>query len=281
MTVTYGFYNSVNHDRLYSAIQMSNMFDGVIVDGVFRTVGTFLKVVPGTGLQVIVGIGRAWFDHTWTYNDSLLPLDIDLPDMVYTRIDAVVLEVDSSVAVRANGIKVVPGTPAETPLLPTLTNTSEVHQYPLAYVTVPVGMTTIIESDITDMIGTADCPFVAGPLELRVIARQGGDPTDWNQVGTTTYIPGRTGIQVGNNFTAGDAQGRMNVTFPVEFLGKPVVFMTPDEMANDDHLYTAQVLTVETDGFVGLITEHLNTNPYHAYPDRLITINWIAIGPIA
>ncbi len=36
MSVTFGFYNSVNGDRKYDAIQMSSIFDGIIRDGVFQ-----------------------------------------------------------------------------------------------------------------------------------------------------------------------------------------------------------------------------------------------------
>ena len=34
MSVTYGFYNSLNGDRRYDANQMSAIFDGLIIDGV-------------------------------------------------------------------------------------------------------------------------------------------------------------------------------------------------------------------------------------------------------
>ena len=64
MAVTYGFYDSLNHDRLYNAQQMSAIFDGIINDGVFMSVGNQFHTVAGTGMQVIVKSGRAWFDST-------------------------------------------------------------------------------------------------------------------------------------------------------------------------------------------------------------------------
>lgn len=165
MAVTYGFYDSLNHDRLYNAQQMSAIFDGIINDGVFMSVGNQFHTVAGTGMQVIVKSGRAWFDSTWTLNDAEYPLSIDAADVLLTRIDAVVLEVNSEVATRANTIKVVKGTPASTPAKPTLTNTAMVHQHALAYVTVAKNTTAITNSMIEIVVGKTETPYVTAILQ--------------------------------------------------------------------------------------------------------------------
>ena len=74
MSVSSGFFNSLNGDRKYNAAQMSAIFDGLIIDGVFASIGTAFAVKAAGGLTVNVGIGKAWFDHTWTVNDSILPM---------------------------------------------------------------------------------------------------------------------------------------------------------------------------------------------------------------
>ena len=165
MAVTYGFYDSLNHDRLYNAQQMSAIFDGIINDGVFMSVGNQFHTVAGAGMQVIVKSGRAWFDSTWTLNDAEYPLSIDAADVLLTRIDAVVLEVNSEVATRANAIKVVKGTPASTPAKPTLTNTATIHQHALAYVTVAKNITAITNSMIEIVVGKTETPYVTAILQ--------------------------------------------------------------------------------------------------------------------
>lgn len=165
MAVTYGFYDSLNHDRLYNAQQMSAIFDGIINDGVFMSVGNQFHTVAGTGMQVIVKSGRAWFNSTWTLNDAEYPLSIDAADVLLTRIDAVVLEVNSEVATRANTIKVVKGTPASTPAKPTLTNTATIHQHALAYVTVTKNITAITNSMIEIVVGKTETPYVTAILQ--------------------------------------------------------------------------------------------------------------------
>lgn len=158
----FGFYNAINQDRLYYANDVSEIFDGIIEDGVYANVGELFATAPGNGLQVLVKTGRAWFDHTWNVNDSALPLTISTADVTRARIDAVVLEVDARSSVRENSIKVIKGTAAASPTKPALTNTNEIHQHPLAYVTVPGGATAITAANIENMVGKAECPFVIG-----------------------------------------------------------------------------------------------------------------------
>lgn len=166
MTVTYGFYNSVSSDRLYDALQVSSLLDGVIEDGVFPSIGNKLFVVPFSGLTVSVGTGRAWFDHTWTLNDSAYNRTLDTAHTSYTRIDIIAIEINSELATRANSFKVIKGTPASSPVPPTLTNTSTIHQYPLAYITLPPNVTTILSEHISIKVGTTLCPYVSGPLAV-------------------------------------------------------------------------------------------------------------------
>lgn len=166
MSFASGFFNSVDHDRLYDATDISRLFDGLIRDGIFASIGDCLVVKQSNQMNVTVGTGRAWFNHTWSYNDALYPVTIPPSEILMDRIDAIVLEINSVESVRANSIKLIKGTPASTPTKPTLTNTKEVHQYPLAYVTVGKEVTSIRQADIENCVGTSACPFVTGILEV-------------------------------------------------------------------------------------------------------------------
>lgn len=160
-----GFYNSLNGDRKYSAIQFGEMFDGLITDGIYATIGEAFGVTPGAGLGVVVGTGRAWFNKTWSVNDAALPLSLEMADLLLPRIDMVVLEVDTRTAVRDNCIKVVTGTPAVTPEKPALVSENGLYQYPLAYISVAANQDTVAKADIENMMGRTPCPFVTGILQ--------------------------------------------------------------------------------------------------------------------
>ena len=165
MSVSSGFFNSLNGDRKYNAAQMSAIFDGLIIDGVFASIGTAFAVKAAGGLTVNVGIGKAWFDHTWTVNDSILPMTAPEAEVLLDRIDAVVLEVNETESVRENTIKFVKGNPSSAPSRPTLTNEGNVHQYPLCYIYRKYGTAVINQADITPMVGTESTPFVTGILQ--------------------------------------------------------------------------------------------------------------------
>lgn len=192
MAVTCGFFNALEHDRLYDAIQMSSIFDGIIRDGIFSTIGTSMAVTAsGNGLIVNVGAGRAWFNHTWILNDTAYPVEAEAAEVVLDRIDAVVIEVNSSAEVRDCSIKFVKGTPSSRPERPTMIHNAEVNQYALAYVSVRAGQTTIFQADITSVIGNDETPYITGLLQqtsIESIVAQWQDEfyTYFNNFRTTT-----------------------------------------------------------------------------------------------
>ena len=165
MSVRSGFYNSKKGDRSYFASDMSNIFEGIIKDGIFMSIGEYLVVKAGQGMTVNVGPGKAWFNHTWTENDSDYPITDFASEVVLNRIDAVVLEVDATDSVRTNTIKFVKGTPSSEPVAPVMIETATVHQHLLCTISVPAGATEITQSMITNYIGTETTPFVTGILE--------------------------------------------------------------------------------------------------------------------
>ena len=52
MTIKSGFFNSLNHDRVYDADDINSIFDGIITDGVFGNIGKRFVVTPGSGMSV-------------------------------------------------------------------------------------------------------------------------------------------------------------------------------------------------------------------------------------
>lgn len=166
MAVTSGFFNSLNNDRSYDAIEMSSIFDGIIRDGVYMYVdGKLIVTASGNGMQINVAPGRCRFNHTWVRNDAILPLTLNTSEVIMKRIDAIVVDIDQSLQVRKGDIIIVSGTPSQNPVRPTMINEEEHHQYPLAYIEVKPQVTTILQENITNAVGTTNCPFVTCPLE--------------------------------------------------------------------------------------------------------------------
>lgn len=165
---TFGFYNAMNHDRRYNAEEVSSMFDGIILDGIYMHVGNRFIVKSKEELDdtVVVGSGRAWFNHTWSLNDADTAMKGPKSDVVKNRIDAIVIDVDTRDLHRKNQLLWLTGPiTGSTPTRPTLIKSDGHYQYPLCYIERRASSKVIHQADITNMVGTTSAPFVTGVLQ--------------------------------------------------------------------------------------------------------------------
>ena len=157
--LTYGFFNSVNGDRIYNAETISNMFKGLISDGIYKSVGDSLVVQPSSGLTLLVGSGRAVVSERWVENDAAITITLNAAHVTLNRYTAIVLRRD--LTNRQITLEMIDGTPATSPAKPSIIRTDTLYDICLAYVYVGAGATTIQASNITDMRGNADvCGYV-------------------------------------------------------------------------------------------------------------------------
>lgn len=164
MSVTYGFFNSVNNDRLYNADQMSEYFEGLISDGIYENVGGALQVLAGSGMTVNIQTGRMIINSKWLKNDAVLPIQITAADVLLNRYTAIVARLD-----RTNRIIEIiakDGTPATVPTKPEIINNSSYTEKCLAYIYVAKGATAISQSNIEDTrANTNVCGWVTGVIK--------------------------------------------------------------------------------------------------------------------
>lgn len=163
MAVTYGFFNSVNGDRVYNADQMSEYFKGLVSDGVYENVGGALQVLAGTGMSVNVQTGRMIIDYKWLDVDAVLSVPITAAHVTLNRWTAVVARLDRTN--RLMTITTKDGTPASSPIKPTLTNDGVTTEKCLAYIYVGANVTSITQANITDMRPSSSCGWVTGLVE--------------------------------------------------------------------------------------------------------------------
>lgn len=168
MSVTYGFFNSVNRDRLYDANQFSSIFNGIILDGVFSSVGDKFMVTPGEGLSLVVGTGRSWFNGHWTYNDAPVVIDIPAPVDIYGMYYALIIDVDE--VERTAGIALIHGASALDPVKPNLIRSEIKNQYAIAYIKVGGrGTTEIFPENIEYVVGSEGTPLVTGLIQQATV----------------------------------------------------------------------------------------------------------------
>ena len=164
MTFSYGFYNSVDGDRMYNAEQFSDFFNGIVNDGVFQSVGTAFTATA-SGLGLVLGAGRAWFNGTWSLNDDELFIEALPSSTLNHRVDSLVLTVDPRISNRENRLEWVEGTPSASPVAPTLAPPVGVFQYTILDLRRNRDATTVTQANITSRVGSSLCPFATFALQ--------------------------------------------------------------------------------------------------------------------
>lgn len=148
----YGFFNAVMNngkaDRLYTADDINDFFRGVLSDGVFRGVFENLLVALGGAMSVMVYRGKAMVNQHWFINEHQTNISINSAHATLNRYSSVVVRYDKSK--RTVELGVVDGANAQTPVIPTLTQTEDVYEIALAHVYVGAGVTSITADNITD-----------------------------------------------------------------------------------------------------------------------------------
>ena len=119
MSVTSGFFNSTNRDRLYNATDFGRFFEGIVTDGVLKDFEDGLEVANFSTLGFQIKPGKAMFNGIWMVSTDLVtlsPAAVVTPDSY--GIFAVVAEVNYTT--RDAGIKLI--STADIPSSTTLAN---------------------------------------------------------------------------------------------------------------------------------------------------------------
>lgn len=145
-------------DRDYLASQWQEFMQMFLGNGVFVSPVNQCKVIPGTGLTVIVTPGWAFINGSWYHNDANLVINLSPNTTSSSRIDSIKLRYsDSTRSINALGFT------GET----TLVRGESVYDLKIAEVTVTVGAVTISAANITDTRSNENvCGFVKGLVDV-------------------------------------------------------------------------------------------------------------------
>lgn len=160
-----GFFDSVNGDRLYSAVQMCNPYTRLVTDGIYPAPNGLgssdFEVSEVTGqLKVKVKSGEGIFAHKWFRLTADTTIDVPQNGTILTRIDSVIIQVNNTSSVRAGRVIYREGTAASNPQPPALTNSGDISEFRIANITVAGGATTVTVSDRRGI----DTPWVSSAI---------------------------------------------------------------------------------------------------------------------
>ena len=147
-----GFFNSKNLDRTYTAENFCDYLGSIICNGILDTYGDcFNLTAASSGLKVTVGRGKAWINGHYFINDARYSIDLsEYMDESLPRYVGIAIYLDTTESVRSVTLKLFPGTPAESPQLPSIPQ-DEDHVRLLMYaVRLNPGATELSERDWYD-----------------------------------------------------------------------------------------------------------------------------------
>ena len=160
MAEKYGFFNSVNGDRIYDAADVANYISRYFTNGIFNN---SMQVTANDNMTVTVATGSANINgYAYDLQDALT-LDIGDPDQTLSRIDSVVLRLD--LTNRQISTQIIEGTYATTPSQPAITRSNTIYDLRLANISVPVGATRITADMISDTRFGEECGNVVQAVQ--------------------------------------------------------------------------------------------------------------------
>lgn len=165
-----GFFNAHNGDRTYNADDFNEFFNGILTDnGVYKKSGNGLQVVPGSGMSVNITTGRCRIQQHFVAVSAAENVALAASSLTLNRYDAIVLRYDAQN--RQITAEAITGTPASSPVKPSIMRTVNTYDMCLAYVYVPAGSSTVSTGNIED---TREDNGVCGFAKLQIDAINAG-----------------------------------------------------------------------------------------------------------
>ena len=158
MVLKYGPFNGT--ENAWDAYDFAEFFKLFFGNGVFPNPSNNLQILAHENMQTKVSIGVGFVEGHKISNTSDFILQHDIADGVLKRIDRVVMR--ANFLQNKGEIIVKKGTPANSPVAPTLVRNTDYYELALADVLINNGATVITQANITDQrLNTALCGVVA------------------------------------------------------------------------------------------------------------------------
>ncbi len=152
MAFSSGFFNSKGLDRTYTAENFTEYLSSIICNGILDTYGQNFKLTAAaSGLKVTLGTGKAWINGHYFVNDARHTIDLtEYQDESLPRYVAISILLDTSESVRSVSLEITPGTPAESPSLPSFPSNENQTRLLMYAVRLNVGATELSDRDWFD-----------------------------------------------------------------------------------------------------------------------------------
>ena len=166
-----GFFNALKsgtaYDRKYNGNDYSEQMGAIVSTGVRRSGENDLRVTAVGGMSLNVAVGRAWIEGKWYHNDAIFT-GFSVPTAPVgdrSRIDRVVLRLDTNISGRIIELAYLTGEVSQSPVAPALTRADGIYEIALADIFVGAAVTSITQQNITDKRADKDvCGWITTPV---------------------------------------------------------------------------------------------------------------------
>lgn len=145
-----GFFNALNnngvYDRKYNANDYCDNLAVIISNGVLRSENDDLRVTA-SGMVVTVGVGRAWINGHYYYNDAPHSFAAAVAPAGGTRYDRVFLRLNTDIAARSIELVYRQGTAANSPVKPAPVREGNIYELALADIFIGTNATSVVVTD--------------------------------------------------------------------------------------------------------------------------------------
>lgn len=138
------------YDRAITSAPLRKLYKQLFSDGVMPNPSTNMQVSAGDGMNVIVQPGFAMCNGCLKLEEAQRTLAVQASSTAYDRIDTVVLRLNDNDSERICDLYVLEGTPATSPVRPTLTRTESIWELGLADLFIAKNSTIVSNQRITD-----------------------------------------------------------------------------------------------------------------------------------
>lgn len=123
MAFSFGFFNSKNLDRMYTAENFNDYLGSIICDGIQDNFGQCFKL-SANKLKLTIGSGKAWIQGHYFISDTAYTYDLSrYVDESLPRYMTIGICCNTSENVRNVSFEILAGTPATNPAIPRFQNT--------------------------------------------------------------------------------------------------------------------------------------------------------------